>query len=72
MNPARIPLTRLSPELATLTGQPAPTYRRLADLVRDGRLPEIVHDDNGRYYALRVDLPRIAATLGLTSEAIAA
>ncbi len=65
MDRNRIPLARLSPELAALTGQTPPSYRWLADTVRGGRLPQVVPDDNGRYYALRADLPAIAETLGL-------
>ena len=65
MDPTRIPLTRLSPELTALAGQPAPDYRRLYMSVLNGRLPHMTQDDNGRYYTQREHLPAIAAALGI-------
>ncbi len=60
---ARIPLSRLSPELTDRYGVTAPNYRKLHMLAMDGRLrTELV---NGRHYVLEANLPAIAADLGL-------
>lgn len=64
----RIPLTKLSSEIAKATGTQAPGYRKLYSLVLDGML-SIELADNGRYYARREDLPEIVAFLGLAPQA---
>ena len=62
-NPETVALTSLPRELAALTGKPVPNYRKLWSLTVDGRLP--AEQVNGRYQVRRVDLPSIAALLGL-------
>lgn len=59
-----VALTALPRELTALTGKQAPSYRRLWTLTVDGCLP--AEQVNGRYQVRRVDLPGIAALLGLT------
>ncbi len=67
MNPTRIPLSRLSPELIDRYGT-SPGYRVLSNMARDGQLrTEVV---NGRHYVLEASLPALAAALGLTSAAV--
>ena len=64
---ARIPLSRLSPELIDRYGT-SPGYRVLANMARDGHLrTEIV---NGRHFVPEASLPALAAALGLTSAAV--
>jgi hypothetical protein len=60
----RISLTTVLRELAELTGERMPTYRRTWGLTVSGRLPaELI---NGRWFFTRADLPAIAVALGLT------
>jgi hypothetical protein len=59
------PLSKLSRELQAFTGKPAPGYRALYNHVLDGRLP--AEQVNGRWYWHRIDLPAIAAALGLAA-----
>jgi hypothetical protein len=63
----RVPLTALSRELATLTGKPAPSYRKLYVAILDGKLPADQVD--GRYM---VDVQAAAKALDLTAERVAA
>lgn len=64
-NQETVALTALPRELATLTGKPSPSYRRLYSLTLDGSLP--AEQDNGRWFVRRTDLPAIAAMLGLAA-----
>jgi hypothetical protein len=57
----RVPLTCLARELTALTGQPAPNYRRLRNLVASGEIPAV--QTNGRY---TVDPREAAKALGMT------
>lgn len=57
----RIPLPLLPHELRRLTGN-APGYRRIYNLVLDGRIPAEL-GDNGRWTVSRADLPRVAEVL---------
>lgn len=64
MTAALIPLTQLAPELAKLTADTAPTYRRLYLKALDGALPG-AHLVNSRWHVCRSDLRAIAKALGL-------
>ena len=64
--PQTIPLSLTSRELARRFGGSAPAYRRLYELVLDGKLP--AEQVNGRWFVDEADLPAIAATLGLTEN----
>jgi hypothetical protein len=59
------PLPRLGAKLREQTGQPGPGYRKLYLLALDGSLP--VQTKNGRLFVLDVDMPKVAALLGLTN-----
>lgn len=62
----QIPLSRLSRELAALTGREAPKYRELYGLALDGRIQTEYR--NGRHYLLRERLPEVAELVGLTAS----
>jgi hypothetical protein len=66
-NPEMLALTALPRELAALTGQEAPSYRKCWTMTVDGRVPAI--QVNGRYQVRRIDLPQIAVLVGLTVPA---
>ena len=68
-NPEMVALTALPRELAALTGQPVPSYRKLWTMVVDGRLSAT--QVNGRYQVDRAGLPAICAVLGLPLKAAA-
>ena len=72
MNKETVALTALPRELAALTGMQSPSYRQLWNLTVDGHLP--AQQVNGRYQIRRVDLPAIAAALGMSpaSRAVSA
>lgn len=58
-------LPRLPSKLREITGsEDVPTYRRCYNMALDGALPTISR--NGRLFIQDVDLPRVAAMLGLT------
>ena len=59
-----IALTALPREVATYTGQQAPSYRKLWTMVVDGLLP--AEQISGRYRVRRADLPAIVVQLGLS------
>lgn len=63
-----IPLPLLPRELAALTGQPAPGYRRLYGMALDGRLP--TEHRNGRHYLPRERLPEVAELVGMTAGTV--
>lgn len=59
-----VALTALLRELTALTGEQAPSYRKLWTMTVDGRIP--ADQVNGRYRVRRADLPAIAGLVGLT------
>jgi len=62
---ARIGLTRTPIKLATHTGQPAPSYRRLWDAAIAGKFP--AEFENNRWTVDEDDLDVIAAAMGMTA-----
>jgi hypothetical protein len=65
----KVPLTKLSGELAKQTGKPSIPYRRLYLWVLDGKIPAEQDPVTGRY---TVDVRAAADALGMTNELAAA